>query len=179
MVEIASTLQVTLESLTALVNRFLAHSTMILFSILFAFGGWSQEFTLEIDLLITAKGKKAVDPFVVVYTDDLEPERFESNSKGIVNFVLEPGNTHKIVVSADKCLPKVLLFDTTDQKAKSDKYTCDVELVMLSHTRSLENENGIPVAVIRWSKVKRKWAHDAEYTKEMQRKYREIVTTSQ
>ena len=133
---------------------------------------------LEIDLLITAKGKKAINPYVMVITDDKPPERFDGNSKSIVHFVLEPGSTHKVIVSAEQCVPKVLLIDTTDPKAKSDKYTCDVELVMVSGKRAHEHDDGIPVAVIRWNKLKRKWTHDPDFTKEMQQKYREAVTTS-
>ncbi len=132
----------------------------------------AQEAVLEVDLLITAGGKRADNSHVVIYTEGLNEERFDSNHKGIVNFILDPGFEHKVVVSADNCLPKIIIFDTTDQKAKADRYPCDVDLSVINVKKGTEINEVIPVGVVRWIRGKRKWGHDAEYTKEMQERYR-------
>lgn len=132
----------------------------------------AQEAVLEVDLLITAGGKRADNSHVVIYTKGRVEERFESTHKGIVHFILDPGFEHKVVVSADNCLPKIIIFDTTDPKAKADRYPCDVDLSVVSVKKKTEISEVIPVGVVRWIRGKRKWGHDAEYTKEMQERYR-------
>ncbi len=131
---------------------------------------YSQGFHLEVDVLITVEGKKTNDAYVEVYTGLQPAQRYDTNSKSIVNFVLDEGYLHRVVVQASDCTPKVLLFDTTDPKAKSDKYPCDVDLVKLSRHRRqhLNIEEIAPVGAIRWMKGRRKWAHDPSYTRELQ-----------
>lgn len=130
-----------------------------------------QSYAIEVDLLVTSGGKKATNPFVTVYIEGQAPEQFAANAKGNVYFALEPGHEHRVVIEADNCLPKVLVFDTTDPKSKSDVYPCDVDLAEVSKRRRDAVEEGLPIGVIRWNRMKRKWGHDAEYTRQMQQKY--------
>ncbi len=156
-------------------KRKLSYHGPLLIIALFVFTSLSvaaQTYAIEVDLLVTSEGKKANNPFVTVYVEGEKPERFDANAKGNVYFALEAGHEHRVVIEADNCLPKVLLFDTTDPKSKSDVYPCDVDLAVVSKRRRDAIEEGLPIGVIRWNRMKRKWGHDAEYTRQMQEKYR-------
>ena len=152
--------------------RLLAHFMVSVVVVLSSSAGMAQNYAIEVDLLVTSGGKKAANPFVTVYVEGRTPERFEANAKGNVYFALEGGHEHRVVIEADNCLPKVLVFDTTDPKSKSDVYPCDVDLAVVSKRRRDAIEEGLPIGVIRWNRMKRKWGHDAEYTRQMQEKYR-------
>jgi hypothetical protein len=149
---------------------------LVLVSIMLAsFTASAQNYAIEVDLLVTSGGKKADNPFVTVYLEGEKPERFEANAKGNVYFALEAGHEHRVVIEADNCLPKVLVFDTTDSKSKFDIYPCDVDLAVVNKRRRDAIEEGLPIGVIRWNRIKRKWGHDAEYTRQMQAKYRAAI----
>lgn len=138
----------------------------------------AQNIILEVDLHITAGGKKPTAAQITLYNecDSNKVEVFQADYNGKVFFALPGGCTYRAVIEAEKCLPKVLLFDTLEQKAKSDTYPCDVDLAVVSKKRQAKFEDGIPVGVIRWNKGKRKWGHDAEYTREMQEAYRRAAS---
>lgn len=149
---------------------------LVLLSLMFGFfSAAAQNYAIEVDLLVTSGGKRAINPFVIVHVEGEKPERFEANAKGNVYFALEAGQEHRVVIEADNCLPKVLVFDTTDSKSKSDIYTCDVDLAVVSKRRRDTIEEGLPIGVIRWNRMKRKWGHDADYTRQMQEKYRAAI----
>lgn len=138
----------------------------------------AQTIVLEVDLHITTGGKKPTEAQVTLHNecDSSHVEIFQADYSGKVFFALPGGCTYRAVIEADKGLPKVLLFDTREPKAKSDTYPCDVDLAVVSKKRQVKFEDGIPVGVIRWNKGKRKWGHDAEYTREMQEAYRRAAS---
>lgn len=138
---------------------------------------FAQDIHLEVDLHVTAGGKNPTSACVNIYneSDSLYHERFDADASGKIYFALPGGYKYKVVVEAEKCLPKMLIFDTTEEKAKSDTYPCDVDLAVVSKKRQAEGELGIPIGVIRWIKGKRKWGHDAQFTKEMQEAYRQAA----
>jgi hypothetical protein len=149
---------------------------LVLVTIMFAsFAAAAQNYAIEVDLLVTSGGKKADNPFVTVYVEGEKPERFEANAKGNVYFALEAGHEHRVVIEADYCLPKVLVLDTIDSRSKADVYPCDVDLAVVSQHQRDGLEEGLPIGVIRWNRIKHNWSHDAEYTRQMQAKYRAAI----
>lgn len=131
---------------------------------------------LEVDLMISSDGTKPEEAWVMVEGIEEEPMKIEADYKGLVFLILETGKEYKVKVEAKDCLSKTLIFDTTDDKAKSDDYPCDVDLTLLENTKKKSRINSdIPVAVIRWHRLKRDWFHDVEYTQEMQKEYKKLA----
>lgn len=131
---------------------------------------------LEVDLAISIEGKRPENAWVTVYGIEDKPHEFQADSKGMVFLILDFGKEYRVKVEAEGCLSKSLIFDTTDLKAKHDEYPCDVDLITFNEKETATPFDDVPIAVIRWHRMKRKFIHDLEYTKEMQKKYREMVS---
>lgn len=130
---------------------------------------------LEVDLMITVADKNPESAWITVSGGN-ENEHIDADSKGLVFFTLELGKEYRVKVESKDCLPKTIIFDTTDAKAKQGEYPCDVDLSIFENTRKQKKINtDIPVAVIRWHRLKRDWFHDADYTELMQEKYKEMT----
>ena len=131
---------------------------------------------IEVDLLVSVDGTKPEEAWIMIEGVDEKPMKMEADYKGLVFFILETGKEYKVKVEATDCLSKTLIFDTTDEKAKGEHYPCDVDLTLLENTKKKSRINSdIPVAVIRWHRLKRSWFHDVEYTQEMQKEYKKLA----